>query len=81
MTTSAALFLRRPNESAALAALIVGGATTPLARHVFGVPAPFLTSVVLAVFVYAVVSVLAQVRTSTTKPLGQPALGHESDLP
>lgn len=71
VTTIAALYLRRPSEMGAVAALVTGAVTTPLAEHVLAIPAPFLASVLAAALSYGGATALEQVlRPSVTTELG-----------
>lgn len=82
VTTLVALFGKRPNETAALAALAVGALGTPIAEYVAGVPAPFLTSVACAALAYAGVAFWTQARSlEEDPPLGATELGRESNSP
>lgn len=68
VTTLAALFLERRDEGAAVAALVVGAVTTPVAEHASSLPAPFLTSVLAAAVAYAGVVVLKSARQVPRAP-------------
>lgn len=70
VTALAALYLRNPTEQGAVAALIVGAVTTPIAEYVLDLPAPFLASVAAAAVTYVFVAILEQAQRSsaTTEP-------------
>lgn len=68
VTTLAALFVPRPNELAAVAALLAGLVTTPVAEYVLNWPAPFLTSVLVAGGSYAVIWTWGVVTKAVARP-------------